>query len=330
MEYEEVIATLKREKEELTKEVETLNKRNSNQAILLKRLESARQDDRKMFEAQISELKFKLSEERIKTRRAFLQNSPLAPSASQRSVMSSPSMTNNAPSRGQSDGNYSRQVSEDDRKNWKESTAEPTSSDNGRQGNPARVQGALLGAAVKKKKRKEKQNSFWDLFGSTEEEDADDELTRHNAALLQKTEEDRTSLLTKEIKRVLEENKRVFEEREQELLAREEVQRVKEDAIRKSQMHQALNSSFGMLGFGGDGDDEKDSPPAPRTPDDVNMDNISKMRDSDVLDVDTLRRLIAARTAGMKEEDVTKTSMVLDMEAKENSESDYGPEHDDE
>lgn len=324
--YEEIIANLKREKEELEKQVQALNERNSNQAMLLKRLESARQADHNLYEKEIAELKVALSEERIKTRRALMQNNPLYPSGSQRSVMSSPPTT--SVSRAQSDGN-DRHVSPDDRKTWKDSTGDLASLNSERFGNTAQVQGALLGAAMKKKQRKENKGGFWSLFAPTEEE-PEDELSKRNEALLKKNEDDRKSILTKEIMQALEENKRVIEEREQELAAREEVQRVKEEAMRKSHQQLALSSSFGLLNFSGEKDDEEDDVPAPKTPDQVNMNNISKLRDSEMLDVDTLRRLIADRTAGIKEEDLTKTSMVLDLDTKEGSESSYGPEYDEE
>ncbi|KAL3932916.1 MAG: hypothetical protein SGBAC_010626 [Bacillariaceae sp.] len=350
-EYEELIATLKQEKEALEKEVATLNERNRNQAMLLKRLDSARHSDRTDYEAQISELKLALSQERIiKTRSAAnFRNSPLKSSASQRSIAASPSMATTPPRRTQSDGYYG-QVSKDDRKSWKDSTTGGiTSSGHDRLGNTAQVQSALLGAAMKKKQRKENPGGgFWSLFGGTteeEEEDTESENAKRNAALLKQNEDSRHSILTKEIMQALEDNKRVILEREEELLAREEVQRVKEEAIRKNQLQRRMSNSFNaslrILNFGsndGDSGDEENGVRAPTTPDQVNMDNISKIRDSEVLDVDTLRRLIADRTAGIKDDDLatttttTKTSIVLgveDAEEKEDSsESEYGPEED--
>mmetsp|Transcript_21878 Transcript_21878/g.54086 ORF Transcript_21878/g.54086 Transcript_21878/m.54086 type:complete len:361 (-) Transcript_21878:420-1502(-) len=338
-EYEETIANLKQEKEDLEKQVSTLNERNRNQAMLLKRLESARQQDRNDYEAQISELKEALSQERIKTRRAAnFQNSPLSPSASQRSVMPSFS-TITPPRRMQSEGE-SRQVSKDDRKSWKDSTGGLTSSGNDRLGNTAQVQSALLGAAYKKKQRKENKGGFWSLFGPTEE-DSDSESAKRDAALLKENEDSRKSILTKEIMQALEFNKRGIVEREQELLAREEVQRVKEEAIRKNnqtrRLSEKLSSSFGLLTFSSgdldiEGDDDEDNTTPPATPDQVNMNNIRKIRDSEVLDVNTLRRLIADRTAGIQEEDLlTNTTIVVGMEEKEESSEsdDYGPEEDD-
>ncbi|CAJ1941071.1 unnamed protein product [Cylindrotheca closterium] len=333
-EYEETIANLKQEKEDLEKQVSMLNERNRNQAMLLKRLDSARQTDRTEYEAQILELKEALSQERIKTRRAAnFQNGPWSPSASQRSVMApitSPRQTT------QSEGDP-RQVSLDDRKSWKDSTGSLTSSGSDRLGNTAQVQSALLGAAMKQKQRKQNKGGFWSLFGNdNHNEDTESESAKRDAAILKNNEESRTSILTKEIMQALEENKRVIVEREEELSAREEVQRVKEEAIRKNQqrrMSEKMSSSFGLLSFGSDNiDEDGDNVRAPTTPDQVNMMNISKLRDSDLLDVDTLRRLIADRTAGMKEEDMTdKTSIVVGREEKEDgSESEYDPEGDDE
>jgi hypothetical protein len=299
--YEKRIETLKIEKQALLEQIAGLNQRNTNQVMLLKRLESARQADRKEFDM----IKEALLQERIKSRNyKHFENGRLSPSASNRTRVVLPPIEN-----GHKNGESNRTVSREDRKNWKEAglSSEPP--------NAVIVQSAFLDAAMKKKELS--QRRFWgNLFGSTKE--SENEHTSLNKSVVEKTPESRSSILTKDIQQALDENKRFVEEREEELRAREEVQRIKEDALknykRLSQIEQQQGSQWKLLSAFSDEDADKTRPT-----DGVNAE----------LDVDTLRRLIADRTAGMHDDEDKKEDQVSINEKDDNDSAESWDEDED-
>jgi hypothetical protein len=316
--YESRIETLRVEKQALFQQITGLNERNMNQVMLLKRLESARQAERKEFEAQISELKEALLQERIKSRNyKHFENGTLSPSASSRTLVASPPREKRHDQNGESND---RSVSIEDRKNWKEAGLSPQPP------NAVIEQSAFLDVAMKKKGQS--QRRLWgNLFGSaTKESENEKELSR-NKSIVERTTESQSSKLTKDIMQALDENKHIVEEREEELRAREEVQRVKEDALqnykRLSQMEKQ-GSRWKLLSIFREED---------TTHTDKTIPTHDENLDSTDLDVDTLRRLIADRTAGMdddNEEGKKEDQVYIDERHENDSDSDeFGDEDED-
>eukprot|EP00980_Cylindrotheca_fusiformis_P029947 scaffold24080_cov142-Cylindrotheca_fusiformis.AAC.2 len=261
---------------QLTEQVAELKKRNTNQANLLKRLESSRQEDRNEFEKQLNELKEALSQERIKSRRHF-QDGPLSPSASNRSLIASPPQPprKKEPLR---EREKNREVTQEERNSWKQEViiSEPL--------NGVIVQSHFLDAAIKKK---EAQRGFWGkLFNSSRELEPKDPA--FNESMSKITQESGTSTLTKDIMAALEENERLVNGREGELRA-PEAQRVKENALKifkRVSRTETDGSQWKLLRVFSSEDDDKD------------------IGDSPDLNVDTIRRLIADRTAVLNDKDI--------------------------
>lgn len=315
--YVNTIKTLRSEKQALQERVAEMKERNTNQAMLLKRLESSRQADRKEFEAEVKELKEALAQERIKNRQQ-LQFGPLSPSASNRSLVTSLPPVTNEGNNGESTGERNRRVSRANRDSWRQEvlSSEPL--------NTVIVQSAFLDAAIKKKEKS--QRGFWGkLFAPTTE--PEEENPALNASIAKITQESRTSILSKDIMQAMDENKRLVQDREESLRVREEVQRFKEDALKNFERTSQLEkqgSRWNLLNGSHEEEEEKHKTTA--STDAVNLDNLSKIQDSDVLDVDTLRRLIADRTAGMgddeKEEGKVATGENAESDSDESSSDD--------
>jgi hypothetical protein len=155
--HKKKIETLTIEKEAFLEQIAGLNERNKNQVGLLKRLEFARQADRKEFEAQMNVLKEELLQERIKSKNDnHFENDPLSPSPSNRTRVASPPIEKNG--HHQNGESKHRRVSKEEWKDYKEAglSSEPP--------NAVIIQSAFLDEAMKKKELS--QRGFWgNLFG---------------------------------------------------------------------------------------------------------------------------------------------------------------------
>jgi hypothetical protein len=328
--YEKHIQKLHKEKQSLALQINQLTERNKNQAVLVKRLESCRQEDRKTFNLQLDKLKEALSKARIKMIKG-LDSPPNFGNNNNLVVLATPSPHKTpiklSPAQKKIADKHIRQVTKGERNSWKQGVltdGQGYQLAEAEYGTPeaSSVQGAFLAAAIKKKEESQR-GGFWDFIfggGGESEEGNKTDLISKEAQVSE------VSGLTKDVMQALEENKRLIAEHEEGLRFKENVQRVREEVLESPtiDVNRRRSSSWGLLGriiIDGESDFEEEEQKTKRAtrPEDITMDNIQFIRDSEELDVSTLKRLIATRTSTMG----NINEVIAERNSEEGNESDF-------